>query len=339
MPAHPFRSLLPFAAALSLFASPGAPAFAFSKIGSEGGFKNQREGIVSTPLPPLPDVAAGSASPTAGTEPGSPPAGAEGKPPAAMPDARDPAASGASDAVPPTGTVEPGDNGEPRSQDANPSRTAPAQATDPNSTDEGELPEDGDDPAAPAAKAGAPSDAGAGPVTPDGKVTGDADGDADTEETAPADIKYGDADLPPAVRDLREKLIAIARTGNIEALRPYIEPGEDGTVLTFGGQDGDPIEYLKSASGDGEGVEILAILLELLEAGHVRSEPATDNETYVWPYFTGVAVDKLSKPQKVELFELVTAGDYQEMVNFGAYNFYRVGISPDGKLQFFVAGD
>jgi hypothetical protein len=27
------------------------------------------------------------------------------------------------------------------------------------------------------------------------------------------------------------------------------------------------------------------------------------------------------------------------MVAFGAYNFYRVGITPDGKLQFFVAGD
>ncbi len=153
------------------------------------------------------------------------------------------------------------------------------------------------------------------------------------------EIAYGDDGLPAPVRDLRAKLIAIARAGEIEKMRPYIEPGEDGTVLSFGDVGGDPIEFLKQTSGDGEGLEILAILLEVLEAGHVRVEPGADNEIYVWPYFTHVAIDSLSRPQRVELFELVTAGDYEAMKEFGAYNFYRVGISPDGRLSFFVAGD
>ncbi|WP_245319413.1 hypothetical protein [Consotaella salsifontis] len=171
---------------------------------------------------------------------------------------------------------------------------------------------------------------------------GDAVPPTDAAATAaeePAEVFYGDADLPTPVRDLRLKLMEIARTGDIEKLRPYIETGDDGTVLTFGDMDTDPISFLKQASGDGEGTEILAILLETLEAGHVHNDPGQDDEIYVWPYFTQMALEKLTKPQMVELFKLVTAGDFEEMKSFGAYNFYRVGISPDGKLQFFVAGD
>lgn len=167
-----------------------------------------------------------------------------------------------------------------------------------------------------------------------------ASGDEDKNLSAvPPKIYYGDDGLPPPVKQLRQRLIDIAKSGDIDALRPYIEPGDNGTVLSFGGVDGDPIEFLKQASGDGQGLEILAILLETLNAGHVENDPGTDEHIYVWPYFTQMALDKLSKQQMVELFELVTAGDWEEMKAFGAYNFYRVGITPDGKLQFFVAGD
>ena len=38
-------------------------------------------------------------------------------------------------------------------------------------------------------------------------------------------------------------------------------------------------------------------------------------------------------------FELVTAGDYQRMLENGAYDFYRVGISPEGRLEFFLMAD
>jgi hypothetical protein len=41
----------------------------------------------------------------------------------------------------------------------------------------------------------------------------------------------------------------------------------------------------------------------------------------------------------VELYRIVTAGDVTDMKEFGGYNFYRLGISADGKWKFFVAGD
>ena len=34
-----------------------------------------------------------------------------------------------------------------------------------------------------------------------------------------------------------------------------------------------------------------------------------------------------------------TGGDYEDMKNFGAYIFYRAGITPDGRWRFFVSGD
>jgi hypothetical protein len=39
------------------------------------------------------------------------------------------------------------------------------------------------------------------------------------------------------------------------------------------------------------------------------------------------------------LFRIITGADYKDMVEFGVYSFYRLGIAPDGTWQFFVAGD
>jgi len=111
------------------------------------------------------------------------------------------------------------------------------------------------------------------------------------------------------------------------------------TMLSLGGFDEDPIEFLKSISGDAEGQELLAIITEILEAGFVRLDEGTDREVYVWPYFAAFPLEKLTPVQKVQLFRIITFGDYQDMESFGAYIFYRLGISPEGRWRFFVAGD
>ena len=67
--------------------------------------------------------------------------------------------------------------------------------------------------------------------------------------------------------------------------------------------------------------------------------PEPSHELYVWPYFFAHPLDKLNPMQRVELFRIVTAGDYEDMRLFGGYNFYRAGISPEGQWIFFVAGD
>jgi hypothetical protein len=145
--------------------------------------------------------------------------------------------------------------------------------------------------------------------------------------------------LPFPARKMRELLLEAVKSGDIEKLRPFVGSGEDKTLLSFGGLDGDPIDFLKSMSGDGEGYEILAILQDVLDAGFVHLEKGTENEIFVWPYFYAVPLAKLTPQQRVELYRLVTHGDFEDMLSFGSYNFYRVGITPQGRWQFFVAGD
>lgn len=153
------------------------------------------------------------------------------------------------------------------------------------------------------------------------------------------DILYDIEALPEPVRRMRGLIMEACLSGDVERLRPLLDTGADGTQLSFGGISGDPIQFLRELSGDGEGQEILAILYEVLEAGYVRLDEGQPAEMYVWPYFFAVPLDALNGRQRVELFKIVTAGDYEDMKNFGAYIFYRVGISPEGRWLFFVAGD
>ena len=153
------------------------------------------------------------------------------------------------------------------------------------------------------------------------------------------EIVYNLDRLPEPVRRMHDLIIEAAKSGEIERLRPLLGLADDMTQLSFGEIEGDPIEFLKGLSGDPEGQEILAIMEEVLSAGFVHLEAGTPNEIYVWPYFFGIPLDKLDARQKVELFKIVTAGDLEDMKQFGTYIFYRVGITPEGRWAFFVAGE
>jgi hypothetical protein len=144
--------------------------------------------------------------------------------------------------------------------------------------------------------------------------------------------------LPERARGTREKLIAAARSGDIEQLRALMEAQPEPPSVSFG-DPGDPIEYLKALSSDAEGREILAILLEVLESGFVHIEGETPDDFYVWPYFAQYPLEALTPEQMVELFTLLTAADYEDMKSYGGYTFFRVGIAADGRWMFFVAGD
>jgi hypothetical protein len=173
------------------------------------------------------------------------------------------------------------------------------------------------------------------PVDPDRQ---DVTSPRDPDEPVP-EVLYDFSQLPPDVKRLRDQILEVTKSGDIEKLRPLIGMGDDMTQLSLITVDGDPIDYLKSLAGDEDGQEILAILEEVLSAGYVHLDAGKPEELYVWPYFFAVPLDKLTGPQRVELFKIVTAGDYEEMKNFGSYIFYRVGITPQGKWAFFVAGE
>ncbi|MEM9108070.1 MAG: hypothetical protein AAGC96_20705 [Pseudomonadota bacterium] len=177
---------------------------------------------------------------------------------------------------------------------------------------------------------------------PDAESNDTQETDGTDGETTPAtDVKvlYDLQLLPEPVRRMRELIVGAASKGSIDELRPLLGTGTTRTQLSIAGDESDPIGYLREMSGDGNGQETLAILLDILNAGYVHVDPGEPTEIYLWPYFYALPLNQLDDRQKVELFRIVTAGDYEEMSVYGAYIFYRTGIGPEGDWRFFLAGD
>lgn len=143
--------------------------------------------------------------------------------------------------------------------------------------------------------------------------------------------------VPAPVARMRQLIVEAAASGDIERLRPLLGKGPTQTEVSD--DDVDPVAVLKGQSGDADGIEIMAILLDVLSTGFVHLEKGTPDEMYVWPYFVEKPLSSLTKPEKVDLLRIVTAGDFAAMEEFGSYNFYRVGITKDGQWKFFVGGD
>ncbi|OLP43746.1 hypothetical protein [Rhizobium oryziradicis] len=160
----------------------------------------------------------------------------------------------------------------------------------------------------------------------------------DTKHAA-IEVMYDITKAPEAVRKMREKLMEAASSGEPEKLRALLSEGADPTALALGSDNGDPIATIKSVSGDPDGIEVLAIMMDVLNAGFVHVNAGTPDDAYVWPYFAEKPLNTLTLREKVELLRIVTAGDYENMLDAGNYNFFRIGISPDGKWKFFTAGD
>lgn len=153
-----------------------------------------------------------------------------------------------------------------------------------------------------------------------------------------AQIEHDISKAPEPVRRLRQLIIDAAATGDIEKLRPLVNTGPNQARID-GDSGNDPIAALKSFSGDPDGLEVLAIIIDLLSTGYARVDAGTPDETYVFPYFAGKSLTTLTQQEKVELLRIITAGDLADMQEYGNYSFYRIGISPDGQWKFFTAGD
>lgn len=163
--------------------------------------------------------------------------------------------------------------------------------------------------------------------------------EAPEPDQPPAEVIYDLEKAPEPVRRMRQLIIDAATTGDISKLKALMNPGPDQTAVPLQDPQQDPIDGLKALSGDSDGLEILAILLDILSTGFVQMDKGTPEETYVWPYFAGKSLGLLTPQEKVELLRIVTAGDVAEMQEYGNYNFFRIGITPDGRWKFLSVGD
>jgi len=144
--------------------------------------------------------------------------------------------------------------------------------------------------------------------------------------------------LPEPVARMRQRILDAARSGILANLVNVMRSNETMPVFSLDGET-DPIAYWRANYPDSDGVEVLSILLDILEAPYVHVDVGTPQEAYVWPYFARMPMDALTPAQRVDLFRIITGADYKDMRDFGAYNFYRLGIGPDGTWHYFVAGD
>jgi hypothetical protein len=168
--------------------------------------------------------------------------------------------------------------------------------------------------------------------------TGEAAERSAAEGAAVPEIVRDLSRLPPRVARMRERILEAARSGDLDKLLTVMQTNETLPVFSFGNEK-DPVAFWKATYPASDGIEALAILISVLDAGFVRVHQGTRQEMYVWPYFAHVPLKQLTREQKVELLKIATGADYKKMKEFGAYIFYRVGIAPDGTWHYFVAGD
>ncbi len=140
--------------------------------------------------------------------------------------------------------------------------------------------------------------------------------------------------LPEETQRMRQAILAAAVSGDIETLRVAADMNELPPVLT-NGKVADPVAFWKKLSGDGEGREILAALIEIFRTGYVRKTGGKDGDLFLWPYFAETPLQSLNPGQQVELLTLVPPAEAAKMLETGKYTHYRVGISAKGVWHFF----
>lgn len=145
--------------------------------------------------------------------------------------------------------------------------------------------------------------------------------------------------LPEAVQQKRQDLIEAALSGDIEALRPIIDAQTAPPTVSYGGPD-DAVDYLKTASADGAGIESLAILLNLLNAPYAVLDTGGDSPSYVWPYLAVLPdLTTLTDAQKVDAYRIMDHQQFTGLAEMGGWYYWRVYIAENGEWQAFVAGD
>jgi hypothetical protein len=156
--------------------------------------------------------------------------------------------------------------------------------------------------------------------------------------STPPPLLFDAARLPEKTAAMRDAIAAAARSGSIEALRTPLEWNELKPDISSTSAN-DPIAYWKAQSGDGEGRQILALLLEILESPPAVVAAGTSAERYVWPGFAEIDLATLTPPLEVQLYRLVSPDHVKAMREGKRWTWWRLSIGADGTWHSFVKGE
>ena len=143
--------------------------------------------------------------------------------------------------------------------------------------------------------------------------------------------------LPEHVADIRDAILAAARSGNINELKAAFDMSGTLPDLGIPGVT-DPVAALKTESADGKGREILATLIELLNMPAATQPFGSDIENnllYVWPYLAERPLDKLTPSEEVDLYRLVSPAKAAEMHEKKRWMWWCLVIAADGNWLMF----
>jgi len=138
--------------------------------------------------------------------------------------------------------------------------------------------------------------------------------------------------LPAAVSALRDQIAAAAVGCDMVALESLAGPD---LVTSFGG--GGPERF---AEAESSGEPLLDILVGILDTPYAHQTFGDGSELYVWPSAFAYQTWQEIPPADLEaLLGVYTQAELDQLSGFESYAGWRVGITPDGDWQFFVAGD
>jgi hypothetical protein len=143
--------------------------------------------------------------------------------------------------------------------------------------------------------------------------------------------------LPAPVEEMRHAILAATQTGRLEDLVLPLDWNELMPVLADEPVD-DPIAYWKKISGDGKGLEILAVLANILQMPPAERRLGRDvenNAVYVWPYLAEAKLDALTPAEEVDLLRLVSPEAAKAMRETKKWTWWRLSIGADGTWHSF----
>lgn len=155
----------------------------------------------------------------------------------------------------------------------------------------------------------------------------------------------------PQAAEMHRAILDAARSGRIDELKTPLEWNELKPEIAAGAVD-DPIAYWRKLSKDGEGQEILAALIAILElppavvggpppapgsaSGKKNKGAPAPPDLYVWPYLAARPLGSLTADEEADLLRLMTPEEAKAMKTKGKYTSWRLGIGADGTWHFFI---
>jgi hypothetical protein len=142
-------------------------------------------------------------------------------------------------------------------------------------------------------------------------------------------IALPDQELPAPVAETRRRIFEAAIACDYDALQAIALEDEPGFTYSYGGETS-AADYWRGE--EERGGRPLAILVQVLAMPHTRNEAGF----YAWP--TAYSEHPTEEAWN-ELEAVYSRDEINAWREFGSYLGYRVGITPAGEWQFFVAGD